>query len=143
MDRSTADGRRGGIRAAAAPPCPCWPGRASLFLAGAGGQATRALLLLVDKGKGTQDSRVPTGGDTSLLDFPLKKNSLLDLDWIWTDKQEVLCYVLLLCYTYMLLCFGILLCLWANCQPFSFRNEFLTFLFFDETKSSTLYIPCV
>ena len=49
-------------------------GRAGLlFLAGAGGQATRALLLLVDKGQGTQDSRVPTGGDTSLLDFPLKK----------------------------------------------------------------------
>ena len=80
IDRRPTEGEEFGRRPHLRVPA----GRAGLlFLAGAGGQATRALLLLVDKGKGTQDSRVPTGGDTSLLDFPLKKLSFgfgLDLD---------------------------------------------------------------
>ena len=122
MDRSTADGRRG-VRAAAEPPCPCWPGRASLFLAGAGGQATRALLLLVDKGKGTQDSRVPTGGDTSLLDFPLKKP--LFFIWIGFGQTNKRFYV-------MSYSFAILICSYVS--VYSYVCGQIANLFLSETN---------
>jgi hypothetical protein len=113
-------------------------GRAGLlFLAGAGGQATRALLLLVDKEKGSQDSRVPTGGDTSLLDFPLKKKLSfgfgLDLDR--QTRGSMLRPTPLL---YLYICSYVLVQSYVCCEqiPNLFLSETNSqlFLSFDETN---------